>query len=416
MRILFLSNLYPPYELGGYGQWCQEVTERLRERGHDVRVLTSRYGVGSAIPDDSEGVTRSLYLEADINYYRPLDFFLKRPTQEYINTYQLRKAIDQFQPDLIMVWGMWNLSLNLPYWAEQWMPGRVVYFISSYWPMDVNPHSQYWQLPARRLVTELIKRPLRALARSQLRKYPPQLRFEHAVCCSQYVRDTLVQAGKLPPSAGVLYGGSNPEPFLRNIVVSDKAQEGPLRLLYFGRLIHDKGVHTAIEAIGLLKQRGLADHVELTILGSGSPEYENDLQSLVVESDIGDRVHFADRVPRDEIPHWLGRFDVYLFTSIWPEPMARSVMEAMAAGLLVIGSEVGGQVEMLANEQNALTFKAEDAASLANHIVHVLDDPSLRLRLARSGQQMVLERFTLQRMVDDIEAYLSQVLTSSRQY
>jgi glycosyltransferase involved in cell wall biosynthesis len=106
----------------------------------------------------------------------------------------------------------------------------------------------------------------------------------------------------------------------------------------------------------------------------------------------------------------LGRFQVFLFTSIWPEPMARSVMEAMAAGLLVIGTEVGGQTEMLFDGQNALTFKAEDFETLARHIAAVAENPALRVRLARAGQQLVLERFTLDRMVDEIEQFLQDVI------
>jgi glycosyltransferase involved in cell wall biosynthesis len=94
--------------------------------------------------------------------------------------------------------------------------------------------------------------------------------------------------------------------------------------------------------------------------------------------------------------------------------MARSVMEAMAAGLLVIGSEVGGQVEMLLNGQNALTFQAEDAIGLSNHIIRVLDDPALRLRLAQTGQQMVLERFTLKRMVDELEQWFQSIVNVSQ--
>ncbi|MGD2158109.1 MAG: glycosyltransferase family 4 protein [Anaerolineales bacterium] len=412
MRILFLSNFYPPHEIGGYEQWCQEVRQGLQARGHNVQVLASRHGVQSekecAVED---GVTRSLHLQADITYYRPNDFFLKRPGQLRANLRELKKSIDQFHPEVILVWGMWNLSLKLPYWAERLMPGRVAYFIASYWPMDLDPHTSYWRLPGRRPVTELVKRPLRALALSSLHRegYPPHLRFEHAVCCSQFVRDKLVQVGKLPPRAGLLYGGINPEPYLGNIAEDKNCQEKPLRLLYFGRLIHDKGVHTAIQALAILKQRGLADRVELTILGDGHPEYKARLQSMVMQTHDDNRVHFVAWVPKEEIPDWLKRFDVYLFTSIWPEPMARSVMEAMAAGLLVIGSEVGGQSEMLVNGENALTFKAEDAAGLADHIISVLEDPSLRLRLARSGQDMVLRKFTLTRMVDDIESYLSKV-------
>ncbi len=419
MRILFLSNFYPPHDVGGYEQWCEEVANGLMDRGHEVAVLTSRHGIQAGSTDEQGYVTRSLYLQADISYYHPVDFFLRRPNQEQANIQALRRMIDEFQPDVVMVWGMWNLSHTLPYWAEQWMPGRVAYFISNYWPADPDPHTVYWRLPTRRPMLELIKRPLRTLALAELRRegYPPSLQFEHAVCCSEYVRDTLVKLGKLPAHAGILFGGTDPKPFLAASKLNKNhqgKQNGSLDLLYFGRLIHDKGVHTAIEALGLLKKQGLADGIQLTVLGSGHPDYETKIQQMVGQMDVENQVRFVKQVPRTEVPEWLGRFDVYLFTSIWPEPMARSVMEAMAAGLLVIGTEVGGQVEMLANDQNSLTFKAEDAECLASHIARVSNDPLRRVQLATAGQQMVLERFTLNRMINEIEQFLIDVTESGR--
>ena len=417
MRLLFLSNFYPPYEIGGYEQWCEEVAVGLTGRGHEMFVLTSRYGVQADI-DSSPNVIRTLYLETDNDYYRPLDFFLHRSAREKFNVQELRQTIDTVQPDLIMVWGMWNLSHYLPFWAEQWLPGHVAYFISNYWPTDVDLHRSYWQLPTRRAVAELVKRPLRAIALAQLQRegYPPELKFAHAVCCSEYVRDTLVQAGKLPDHASVLLGGTDPQPFLAHSRLGrDEISEdgSPLRLLYFGRLIHDKGVHTAVEAIGLLQQQGLADGVELTILGSGHPDYEASLHELVDRLGIGEQVKFVQQVPRPEVPAWLGRFDVFLFTSIWPEPMARSVMEAMAAGLLVIGTEVGGQAEMLFDGQNSLTFTPQDAEALASQIIKAAGDPSLRYELAKAGQEMVLQRFTIERMVGDIEQFLLGIVATS---
>jgi glycosyltransferase involved in cell wall biosynthesis len=422
MRILFLSNFYPPHAIGGYEQWCQEVADRLAARGHRMTVLASRYGLEpgdktSEIEEkqlsDRPAVIRTLYLQADLAYYQPAHFFLQRRQQEQANQRELHRVIDQVQPDVLMVWGMWNLSHSLPYWAEQWLPGRVTYFISSYWPTDVDPHTQYWQLPTRRRSAAMMKLPLRKIALGQLRRenYPPPLRFERAVCCSRYVRDTLVQAGKLSEQAGVLLGGSDPAPFLRHartneVYTKDAATNEPLHLVYFGRLIHDKGVHTALEALHLLQQRGLGTPFHLTILGSGHPDYEAKLQAMVKTLGLDEQVQFVRQVPRAEIPQWLGRFDVYLFTSIWPEPMARSVMEAMAAGLLVIGSEVGGQTEMLIHNQNALTFQAEDAAALAEHLIVAQSDPMHRTKLASAGQQMILERFTLERMVNDLESYL----------
>ena len=418
MRLLFISNFYPPYAIGGYEQWCQEVATGLKAQGHDVWVLTSRYGVDQHAQDNSQQIWRTLHLQTDLEYYRPIDFFLKNSRWEAENQGELRRALDEIQPDLVMVWGMWNLSLNVPYWAEEWMPERVAYFVSSYWPNDVDPHTAYWQLPTRRPVAELLKKPLRALSLASLKRqgYPPSLRFDHAVCCSQYVRQTLVEAEKLPSKAGVLLGGTDPEPFFQFATshgANGTEPDTPLRLLYFGRLIHDKGPHTALAALGILKQRGLAAKVALTILGSGHSNYEAHLHKMADSLAITDRIAFVKQVPREDIPKWLAQHDIYLFTSIWPEPMARSVMEAMATGLLVIGTEVGGQTEMLDNGQNALTFQSEDAEQLAEQIQLVLDDKELRKRLAQAGQKMVLERFTLERMVNDIEEFLTSILDKS---
>ena len=410
MRLLFLSSLYPPHEIGGYEQWCQEVAVRLRERGHRVQVLTSRHGLNGSRLSEPD-VTRTLHLQADVHHYQPADFFLKRARQEQWNERELRRTVDELNPNLTVIWGMWDLSHELPHHAEQWLPGRVAYYISSYWPNDLDIHRDYWRLPAQRTLTELVKKPLRSTALAQLDRegYPPQLRFEHAVCCSQYVRTTLVKAGKLPAHAGVLLGGIDPEPFLESRMRVGETTDGRLRLLFVGSLLPHKGIHTAIEALGLLRQRGLSERVSLTIVGSGHPDYEARLRKMVAELGIGDQVRFAGRVPRSEIPDWMPRFDVFLFTSIWAEPMARTVMEAMAAGLAIIGTEVGGQAEMLCPGQNALTFEAENASALAAQIETLIPNPELRASLARSGQDMVLKQFTLDRMVSDLEAWLTGI-------
>jgi glycogen synthase len=412
MHLLFLSTFYPPYELGGLDQLCQEVSEGLKRRGHHVTVLTSRYGTDEHSNDEVD-VLRQLHLQAGLNYYRPIDFFLKWRQWEQHNAQALRAAIACNLPDLLVVWNMWNLSRNLPHWAETWLPQRVAYYVSSTWLVETDAHLAYWQLPARRALAEqLYKRPLRALALAELRRenYPPRLQLEHVMCVSRYIRDTLRQAKALPRDAGVLYNGIAPEPFLRHARRTEWDTPDRLRLLYFGALLEIKGVHTAVEALGILKGRGLADRIDLTLIGSGHPDYEARLHALVDQYGLQNSVHFAGRVARDKVPECLAHYDVYLFTSCGPEALARTVMEAMAAGLLVIGAETGGQVEMFVNGENSLTFKPEDAGELADQIERALDDPALRRRLAQAGQHTVLERFTLERMIDDTEAWLEQIL------
>ncbi len=415
MRLLFISNLYPPLELGGYEQWCQEVANRFRARGHDVQILTSNYRADELTTWETH-VHRTLHLQADIHHYEPLHFLTRFQEEEVANKAALKRVVSAFRPDLILVWGMWNLSPSVAYWAETLMPDRVAYFVSSYWPADVDMHLQYWQLPANHTLGRWVKRPLRALANRQLEQnnYPPQLQFQHVRCCSHYVRDTLCQQNKIPTTAEVLLGGIDPTPFTRPSNSNQAAGNNKLRLLFAGRLVEDKGAHTAVEALGLLRQQNQAADLELTILGGGHPGYEVLLHDLATENQVAAHIKFCPQVPREEIPNWMQQHDIFLFTSIWPEPMARVVMEAMAAGLLVIGSEVGGQTEMLANEVNSLTFAPGDAQQLSQRILRLQQDPALLPKLAQAGQQLVLEQFTLTRMVDDLEAWLQSITTENK--
>ena len=109
------------------------------------------------------------------------------------------------------------------------------------------------------------------------------------------------------------------------------------------------------------------------------------------------------------MPDALKRFDISLFTPSGRSRWARTVMEAMASGLLVIGADVGGQSEMLEHERNSLTYPAGDARALAARIVAIANDPLKQEELARAGQRTVRERFTKTRMAGDVESYLSQL-------
>jgi len=414
MRILFISNLYPPHDLGGMEIRCRETVDRLRARGHVCHVLTSSYGVQGTAPSE-EGITRALHLEADIHYYRPLDFFLRRPAREKANWRALRHAIDTSKPDAIFIWGMWNLSTQVAYGAEQWLPGRVAYAVASYWPIEPNMHEAYWQRPARRWWAKMLMVPARWYALQVLKReretYP--LALEQIACVSHYVRDKLIAAGVLPHGARVIYNGIDPEPFVRARQAQPQSQEGVLNLVYVGGILPHKGVHTAIEALGRLQQQGQLTNIHLNLIGGGHPDYIAQLKQRILELKLDHAITFTGRIPREQIPTLLGNADVFLFTSTWEEPIARTVMEAMAAGLAVIGTAVGGQQEMLADGVNALVYPPDDAAQLAECILRLRQDPALLSRLAEAGHQTVLERFILERMINEIETWLKEIVINS---
>jgi glycogen synthase len=411
MRILFLSNFFPPARPGGYTQWCHEVAEALAQRGHTIGVLTSRHERAKARASE-QNVYRLLHLEGDLAYYQPLHFFTRWKKHHRENLVFLEHTVQQFAPDLIFVWGMWALSKTLPALAEQLLPGRVVYYLSDYWLSAVDMHTTYWQSPTRHGPMQVPKRVLSKVARSMIAKEgQPDLKLEQVICVSTRVRDLLIEAGLPLQSARIIYGGTDMERFPD--ARRRDYRSGRLKLLYAGQLVRHKGVHTAIEAMARLVNERRINQMTLTLIGSGHPDYEAFLRDLVKKERLDDFVTFRKPVSKDKMPAILQQFDVLIFPSIYEEPFARMTQEAMASGLVVVGTTTGGTKEILRHGETGLTFEPEDADGLAEQVTRLIADPDLCSRLARAGRKAVLENFTLDKMVTEIEAYLVDCFAGS---
>ena len=129
--------------IGGYEERCAEVATYLGKCGHSIAVLTSNYSIGKSRKHE-ENVYRVLNLESDLRYYQPKKFFTHRKHQERENLANLKRVISEFHPDVIFVWGMWNLSKSLPGYIEVDGKPQVVYSISDYWPSNLDMHRKYW--------------------------------------------------------------------------------------------------------------------------------------------------------------------------------------------------------------------------------------------------------------------------------
>src|SRR4030067_2083419 len=114
MRILFLTNYYLVHGSGGEQQSCLQVVEGLNQRGHATLVLTSMHDTNN-VPVEADGISRSLYLEMDLVRWRhSLTFFTQRKAREKHNLQCFESVLEQFQPDIIFIWGMWNLPRSSP--------------------------------------------------------------------------------------------------------------------------------------------------------------------------------------------------------------------------------------------------------------------------------------------------------------
>jgi glycosyltransferase involved in cell wall biosynthesis len=415
VRILFLTNFYPPHGSGGEEQSCQQVVEGLQQRGHATLVLTSMHGANN-VPVEADGIYRSLYLEMDLAPWRhSLTFFIKRKAREKHNVQCLERVLKQFEPDIIFIWGMWNLPRSLPALAESQYPDKVIYRFATYWPTLPSQHEFYWRALGRKWYSRLPKQALGHVALTMLaRESPPALTFKHAICVSAATRNRLVEVGIPVANARVIYTGLDAERYLNNRHNHQPSHDNQtLNLLYAGRLTAEKGIGIAIKALEKLMLGQNLRSIRLSVAGSGSADYENYLRHLVTQAGLNDHVAFLGHVPAQEMPQLLQEFDVLLLPSTWPEPFSRIVLEGMISGLVVVATSIGGTTEILTDGENGLLFAPGNAEDLAQKIARLAADPELRQRLALAGRQIVVERFTRTKMMDEIEGYLQEVAAIS---
>jgi glycogen(starch) synthase len=403
VKILVVTNLYPPQHIGGYELGCRDVVEKLRARGHAVRVLTSSFRHGETkFPAAETDVERNLQFNS-----RASD----SPHDKRAECHKLTQAIKKNLPDAIYFWNQAGLSFWLAA-AARWHGCRIAFFLSD--PNFVSWRVGAWLAKISR-GEGIFSRWVRSLfGKTILVRGKSILQNESCHFASEFLRQVAVN-NKISVSRNsiVAHWGIEPAQF-----PAERRARWPVRrLLYVGQLIPQKGVHTAIAALGLLAQEKNFSEISLTIVGGGLlPEYEKELRELPVQLGIENRIHFSGKIPRAELPRIYAEHDVLIFPSEWDEPFAITPLEAMASGLAVIGTTTGGSRELFRDRETALTFRAGDAVDCARAIRELCTDPKLFEKISRDGQREVGAKHTLDAMVDRIEKSLQEIVMPSHAY
>lgn len=174
-------------------------------------------------------------------------------------------------------------------------------------------------------------------------------------------------------------------------------------LLYIcaARFFPQKNHRTLLQAFAA----GAVRHAHLLLAGDGVLQGEVERQAL--ELGISSRVRFLGR--RDDIPALFSASDAFVLASLW-EGNPLSVMEAMAAGLPVAVTAVGGVPELIVHEHSGITVPAGDVAALSTAMCRLAEDAPLRTRLGEQAALRAQERFGHGRMVRAYESLYEKLL------
>ncbi len=231
---------------------------------------------------------------------------------------------------------------------------------------------------------------IRAVTRVLLRRYAK------ALCISDFLLDCLLQNNVWSNLARCRYFVNTdrfvPNDRTRVQVRSEFGVRDSFVVLVVAHLIAEKGVDVAIRSMALLPE-----DVVLWIAGQG--RVAGELQSLTTELGLASRVRFLGNQRRVE--PFMQAADCLACPSVWGEAVGLSNLEALASGLPVIASAVGGIPEFIEDGHNGYLFQPGDALALAERIGRLRRDVDGRRTMACNARATAVEHFSVDARISD---------------
>jgi glycogen(starch) synthase len=374
LRILAVGNMYPPQHAGGYERCWQQTTQRALELGHRTRVLTTGYREDPSRPEEDADVHRTLRWYWDLERYEfPRLNLAQRLRLERHNAAELRRHLERFRPDVVAWWSMGCMSLSMIEQVRRaGFPG--VFVVHDDWLVYGWEHDRWmrtWAGPRRGALGAVVER---------LCGVPVSVDLERAgpfVFNSRYTLEQAREAGVASPAMTIVNPGID-DRFL------EQATPRPWRwrLAYVGRIDRQKGIDTAVAALG-----HLPPETTLTVYGTGDERYVAEMRSLAARLGAADRVRFEGFAAGEELAAAYADADAVVFPVRWNEPFGLVPLEAMGIGRPVLTTSRGGTAEFVRDAANALVFDADDARGLAASVERLAADEALRARLIAEGRR-----------------------------
>lgn len=269
MKILVLTDRFPPFSTGGYDIGCQEIVEALKSRGDEVIVITTKYGI-SGRQSKEPHVYRILGYSDLSRLKNPGTYLIAQAKRALIcrrNAAILKKMLGEINPDLVYGFQLWDTGL-LAIKTVQRCGFPLVFDIQDYWLSEYRHKLVLRPQKWRRFMAALL---------NGIYDFS-KLDFRHLYVISETLKKAYRQAG-FSGEIKVIPRGIKFE----NIPGLSSRKDplpGQLRLFYAGRLTAEKGPDIAIKAWGVLAQKFPHTEITLSIAGEGEPLYVDYLKKI----------------------------------------------------------------------------------------------------------------------------------------
>jgi glycosyltransferase involved in cell wall biosynthesis len=376
--------------VGGPALHVSYLTRGLASRGYETTLVTGRVGPneGSMEYVAEEVGARPVYIDALQRNLSPLD--------DLVSLVRLVRLIRRIRPHVLHT-----------HTAKAGAVGRAAALLAVGARPRVVVHTYHGHVLTGYFST--------GLSRVFLRVERLLARFTSAlIAVSPEVRDDLVRLGVAPRSKFVVVRlGLDLE---RRIVASEGAREqvrsefgvadGQLLVAWLGRMTDIKRVDDLLRVFADLRSRD----VDAVLLLVGDGPNRRELERLATQLGVVDTVRFTGF--RSDVGAVFRASDVVALTSA-NEGTPVSLIEALAAGCAVVTTDVGGAADVVAAGTAGVLVPAGDLKAFADRLEELARSPERRRTLGEAGRRHVLARYSVDRLVDDVDELYRSLLRSS---
>jgi glycosyltransferase involved in cell wall biosynthesis len=357
----------------------------LREKNHEVFILSGEYGEENVVHNISEIVTGKPVRALKYIDYKNSSFIQKHKT-EITNFKITQKAIKIARPDLIYIWNMKGVSIA-PVIATQNSSISKAFEIGDLWP------SSY----IKKGFSAFIKRKLKSLLPFTI---GGKLDLNPIFAVSGWVAQEMREK----------YGSKEiyvyPHPTYKAKRLAQQP-ENNINYIFTGRVCADKGVDIAIQAMGELFSEGKIDDFTFDIYGSGDKDYLKLCNKLIKKHKAESRIKLKGRT--EKLYEIYPDYNVMLMPTMFREALGKTINEAMAHALTIIASNHYGPAEILKHNETGLLFEPGNTERLKESILRIHHNKELRVKLGENALQVFFKKYEFYKVREAVEKLLIKI-------
>lgn len=396
MRILAISHLFPHKQEGRYGIFVPRQLGAMVECGAEITVIVPTVWCPKVLK----------YIERWEDYTKesPLCHFQDLPAK--------RVFYPRLPGNWFNRWSGLSLYLSIKRIVRKLHSENkfdIIYATDLFPDGDAAARlSRYLDIPATCLAIGIDANQTAFASRTLYNHFVRVInKLDGTLACGQSVADKMDK--RTGHNALCVYGVVDFDKFFP---VDDKSSvrevlglsEDCLYLLYAGYLDKRKGLYELFDAFAEVKNK---KKVKLILCGDGS-EREN-LKQYAEQKGISDSVIMPGMIEPEDMNKWLKACDLFVLPS-YSEGMPNVVMEAMACGVPVIATKVGGLPEAVGESEGAVLVEPKNVQSLGSALREVITNSDMRIRMGKAARELAVEKFGVRRSAKRILDYLQTII------